>query len=261
MAENPKQARLSPLQDMAGFEAPFAAAVFGASGGIGAAMTDRLLACESVAHVHTFSRRPPAREHARLDWQPVDLEDEASLQAAAGHVRKLDKAPLRLVIVASGLLHDATMQPEKALRHLDPSHMSRAFAVNATGPALVAKHLLPLMPRRGRSVLAALSARVGSIGDNRAGGWYAYRASKAALNMLLKNIAIEAGRKYPDLVVLGLQPGTVDTALSRPFQGAVKQEDLFTPQQAANALLRTIDELDARHSGGLFDWAGEAFPP
>jgi NAD(P)-dependent dehydrogenase (short-subunit alcohol dehydrogenase family) len=219
------------------------AAVIGASGGIGGALADALAADAAFAEVLRFSRRGALA---------LDATDEASVAAAAAQAGALD-----LVVVAVGLLHDGPdFQPEKDLRALDAERLSRSFAVNAIGPALVAKHFLPLLPRRGRGVFACLSARVGSISDNTAGGGYGYRASKAALNMLLKTAAIETARKRPDHVILALQPGTVDTPLSKPFQGAAKA--LMTPAESAAALLSVVDRARPAWSGGLYDWRGEA---
>jgi NAD(P)-dependent dehydrogenase (short-subunit alcohol dehydrogenase family) len=125
----------------------------------------------------------------------------------------------------------------------------------------VAKHLLPLMAPRGKTVFAALSARVGSIGDNRAGGWHAYRASKTALNMILRNLAIEVGRRNPEAICVGLHPGTVDTGLSRPFQRGLPEGQLFTPETSARHLLTVIDGLQAADSGNVLAWDGRTVPP
>lgn len=158
-----------------------------------------------------------------------------------------------MVVVASGLLHDGALQPEKSLRDLDPAAMARVFAVNSIGPILVAKHALRLMPRHGRSVIALLSARIGSISDNRLGGWYSYRASKAALNQLVRTLAIEAARTHPELVVVALHPGTVETRLSTPFRGS---RATVSPDEAAANLLRVIQGLTPADSGGFFAWDG-----
>ncbi|WP_237181169.1 SDR family NAD(P)-dependent oxidoreductase [Roseomonas haemaphysalidis] len=225
------------------------AVVVGASGGIGRALLDALHRSGAFAEVVGLSRR---------DGQ-IDLEDEASIAAATARLR--DGPPLRLLIVATGFLHDAAQQPEKTWRTLDAGAMARAYSLNAIGPALVAKHCLDLLPATGKSAFAALSARVGSIGDNRAGGWHAYRASKAALNMLLRNLAIELARRKPEALCVGLHPGTVDTSLSAPFQGGVAPGKLFSPAQSAGYLLGVLDGLTARDSGNVFAWDGKAVPP
>ena len=186
----------------------------------------------------------------------LDLEDEASIAAAAARAGRPE-----LVIVATGLLHEDGRGPEKAWGELDGAWLARAFAVNAIGPALVAKHFLPIMPREGRSVFAALSARVGSISDNKLGGWYGYRASKAALNQLVRTLSIEDRRRNKRGVVVALHPGTVDTALSRPFQGNVQPGRLFAPDRAAVQLLDVIDGFGPADSGKLFDWEGKEVQP
>ena len=161
-----------------------------------------------------------------------------------------------LAIVTTGMVHDAEQRPERALKELDPAKLARSFAINTVAPALVAKHLIPKMPRDRRAVFAVLGARVGSIGDNRTGGWHSYRASKAALVMLMKTIAIETARNRPEAIVVTLHPGTVDTGMSKPFQGNVAPEKLFTPAFAAEQLLRVIDSLTPADSGGHFAWDG-----
>ena len=186
----------------------------------------------------------------------AEVTDEASLAAAAAAL----PAPPRLVIVATGVLHGDGFAPERTLRQVDAGAMAHVLQVNSIGPALAAKHFLPLMPRQGRSLFAALSARVGSIGDNRLGGWMSYRASKAALNQLIRCFAIEMARTHRDAVVVGLHPGTVDTPLSRPFQANVPEGKLFGPDFSAAALLDVLDRLTPQESGGCFDWAGARIP-
>ncbi len=223
------------------------AVVIGASGGIGGALVCRLKAVGDHAVVHALSRSGTG----------LDLEDEASIAAAAARIA--EGPPPALVIVATGVLHGAH-SPERTYRALTAEHLMRDYRLNAIGPALVAKHLLPLMPRESRGVFAALSARVGSIGDNRLGGWHAYRASKAALNMLIRNLAIEHGRTHKAGIVVGLHPGTVATDLSAPFQAGVAPEKLFTPDHSAKQLLRVISTLEASDSGGVFAWDGQRIP-
>ena len=227
------------------------AVVIGASGGIGGAFEAALIDEGAFAIVHGLARSRGGAQH-------LDLLDETSIAAAAAHVA--EGPPPTLVIVATGLLHAGDHGPEKALRDLDPEWLAKLYAVNAIGPALVAKHFLPIMPRSGRAVFAALSARVGSIGDNRLGGWHGYRASKAALNMLVRNLAIEERRRNDRAIVVALHPGTVDTALSRPFQGNVQAGRLFDPERAALQLLDVIEGLKVPDSGKLFDFEGEEVP-
>jgi NAD(P)-dependent dehydrogenase (short-subunit alcohol dehydrogenase family) len=188
----------------------------------------------------------------------IDIEDEASISAAARQLS--DGAPLRFILVATGLLHDAALQPEKTYRALDPERLLRSFRINAIGPALVAKHMLPLVPKAGKSVFAVLSARVGSIEDNRLGGWYGYRASKAALNQLVRTIAIELGRQKPEAICIALHPGTVDTALSQPFQAGLTTKTVFSPTYSAERLLAVVEDLTAAHTGRFLAWDGQPVP-
>lgn len=228
------------------------AVVIGAAGGIGQALADALAEEGGYDVVHRFARAATGDAH-------IDITDEASIAAAAA-VATAGPTP-DLVIVATGLLHDATRGPERATKELDAAWLARNFAVNAIGPALVAKHFLPFMPKSGRSVFAALSARVGSISDNRLGGWHGYRASKAALNQLIRTIAIEERRRNSSSIVVALHPGTVDTPLSKPFQGNVAPGRLFDPSRAAVQLLDVLDGLRPPDSGKLFAWDGVEVAP
>lgn len=224
------------------------AIVVGSSGGIGSALLARLSAQPRFGAVLGLGRSSSP---------PLDLTDEASIAAAARHVQALG-ADVRLVIDASGILHAEGFAPEKSWRDLDATQMARAFAINAIGPALLMKHFLPLLPRQGRSVFATLSARVGSIGDNRLGGWYSYRASKAALNQFVRTAAIELGRRQPAALCVALHPGTVTTSLSAPFVKAGL--DVQTPEQAAGRLIDVIDRLPSGSSGSFFDHRGDPVP-
>lgn len=240
----------SPL-DLSSFSAPLRALVFGASGGVGAAMVDLLGLHARVGAVYGAART------AAAPWR-FALEDESSIAAVAAAAAA--EGPLDLVIVATGMLHEAGVQPEKSWRSLEPQALARAFAINATGPALIAKHTLGLLRRDAKSVFACLSARVGSIEDNRLGGWHAYRASKAALNMLMRNFAIELRQRNPRAICVALHPGTVDTRMSRPFQGAVPAGKLFTPERSARALLTVLDRLTPADSGRVWAWDGQPIP-
>lgn len=223
--------------------------IIGAGGGIGGAFVRALSAAHGADSVMALSRS--AGE--------IDLTDEASIAAAAARCATLG-AP-DLVIVATGMLHDAGGGPEKSLRELDAARLAQAFAINTIGPALVAKHFLPLFARDRRGVFAALSARVGSISDNRIGGWYGYRAAKAALNMTIRNLAIEWGRTHKQGICVGLHPGTVDTGLSQPFQKNVAVGKLFTPDYAAAQMLAVLDGLTPQESGKCFAWDGAEVLP
>lgn len=219
--------------------------VIGASGGIGMALAEALE--QRGEQVHRLSRRADG----------LDLTDEASISAAAG---ALPFPAIDRLIVATGMLHEEGHAPERSLRQLDGERLLRSFAVNAVGPALVLKHFAPMLRREGPSQTALLSARVGSIADNRLGGWYGYRASKAALNQLVRTAAVEIARTRPQAVMVALHPGTVDTAMSQPFQANVEPGRLFTPERSASALLDVLDGLGPEQSGGFFDWKGEPIP-
>ena len=236
---------------------PRRAAVFGASGGIGKALVEGL-AAKGVKVIHAGSRSGTAPVLPGVRPFAFDLADEASIAAAAEAMRD---DPPEWVLVATGVLTlaDGT-GPERSYKRLAAASMAEVFALNTIGPALIAKHCLALMPRGQAFRFAALSARVGSISDNRLGGWHSYRASKAALNMLLKNFALEMARTHPDGVIVGLHPGTVDSALSQPFQSNLAQGQLTAPDQAAANLLGVLAGLTPEQSGRVFDFRGEEIP-
>ncbi|KGF69840.1 C-factor [Hoeflea sp. BAL378] len=224
------------------------AVVIGASGGLGEALMEALRHNGAFAAVAGFSR---------ASEPDLDLLEEPTIRRAATAAKDTG-LELRLVVDATGFLHGCGFKPEKTLSALDPAHMAHAFAVNAIGPALLMKHFLPLMARDGKSVFATLSAKVGSIGDNRLGGWYSYRASKAALNQLVHSAAIELARKRPEAVCVALHPGTVDTGLSSGFaKGGLT---VRTAAEAAPLLLSVLDRLGPSDTGGFFDYTGEALP-
>jgi NAD(P)-dependent dehydrogenase (short-subunit alcohol dehydrogenase family) len=228
------------------------ALVMGASGAIGAALLTELRQSGGFADVLALSRQTQPALH---------LTDERSVASAAAWVAQRlaqDQLEPKLVIDATGMLHSPTHQPEKSWSQIDPLQMAQAFAVNAIGPALLMKHFLPLLPRQGRSVFATLSAKVGSIGDNRLGGWYSYRASKAALNQLVRTAAIELQRRAPGAICVSLHPGTVDSALSRPFAKTGLQ--VRSPQEAAQNLLAVIAGLRLADTGQFFSFDGELLP-
>ncbi|MGI3129578.1 SDR family oxidoreductase [Halopseudomonas pachastrellae] len=214
------------------------------SGALGQAFCELLREDPACAGVTVLSRAT----------QPgFDLLEPASIAAAAQAVAA--QAPYQLVLIATGVLHDAEIQPEKSLAAIDAEAMQSVFQINSIGPALLLQHVLPLLDRKG--ALAVLSARVGSIADNRLGGWYAYRASKAALNMLLKTAAIEHARRYPEARLLSLHPGTVVSPLSQPFRGAAAARPA---RQAAAQLLSVVDNATAADSGGFFAYDGAVIP-
>lgn len=216
-------------------------------GGIGAALAEALRAERGFDEVVVLGRR---------STPVLDLLDEASIAACAGWLAA--RGSLELVIDATGILHGPGMAPEKSWRELDPAVLAQAFAINAIGPALLMKHFLPLLPRDRRAMFATLSAKVGSIGDNRLGGWYAYRASKAALNQLVRTASIELRRSRPQAICVALHPGTVDTGLSAPFAKSGLQ--VQPPELAAKRLLTVLAGLTVEDSGEFFDYRGERLP-
>ena len=221
-----------------------AAIVIGASGGIGSALA------------HVLERRGEQVHRLSRGAGTIDLLNEDSIAQAA--VTLARDAPFSRIFVATGVLHAEGFSPERNLRDLSADRLLHSFAVNAVGPALVARHFLPLLTPEGR--FAALSARVGSISDNRLGGWYGYRASKAALNQLIRTAAIELARSKPQAICVTLHPGTVDTEMSRPFQRGVTPDKLFEPLLAAEQLVDVLDSLQPSDSGTCVDWSGRHVP-
>ena len=230
------------------------ALVIGAGGGLGAALVQTLL----IPGEHGIDG---VLSLGRSTQPAIDYSDEASLENAAAWVAAqcaVEGAELRLLIVASGFLHGAAGQPERSWAQLDADYLSEVFRINAIGPALVMKHFLPLLPRHGRCVAGFVSAKVGSIGDNALGGWYGYRAAKAALNQLVKTAAIELKRRNPEALCVALHPGTVDTALSKPFAKAGLK--LRSPEVAATELLAVLAGLEPAQTGALVDYQGKVLP-
>ncbi len=240
------------------------ALVIGAGGGLGAALVTALgrLGPQGQA-------APVVLALGRNTTPRLDYAEEATLANAARWVADeiaSHRLPLRTLIVASGYLHgvipgqsgDRPAQPERSGLQLDPAYLAHCFAVNAIGPALVVKHFFPLLTRSGPCVAAFISAKVGSIGDNTLGGWYGYRASKAALNQIVRTAAIELARRNRQAVCVALHPGTVDTPLSQPFAKAGLT--VRPPSVAASELLAVLDSLTPAQSGGFFDYRGQALP-
>lgn len=214
------------------------ALVIGASGGIGAAIVAELQA--RGVSVTALSRSVDG----------LDITDEASVGAHLGALQ----GPYDLIFVATGALHGAGQPPEKTIKALDPAAMRDQFAINCLGPAMVLKHAVPLLPRQGRAVFAALSARVGSIGDNRLGGWVSYRGAKAALNQVIHTAAIELARSHKGVICAALHPGTVATPFTENYAA---RHATVTPRTAAQNLLEVIEGLTPEDSGGFFDWQGK----
>jgi len=223
-------------------------------GGIGEALLEELPQRAPGLTVWSAGRRPrPGPRHLLLD-----LAEDASLEALAA--RLVDLTPLRLVIHTAGVLHGPELQPEKRLSQVRRSQLERSFAVNAFGPLLLAQALEPALSRQEPVQFASLSARVGSIGDNRLGGWYAFRAAKAAQNQLLRTLALEWRRRLPQACVTLLHPGTTATALSAPFRANVPAEKLFSPERAAGHLLDVLAQQGPEQSGAFLAWDGQPIP-
>lgn len=244
------------------------ALIVGATGGIGFAFVEELVKDRSIAKIYATYRRDDRdrplftladRLPDRLICLPIDLCDESQIINSIDLIQQ-NTPKLHLVINCVGILHDETLQPEKSLRHIDTENMLRYFQINSIGGVLLAKHLQKTFKHPERSVFATISAKVGSISDNRLGGWYGYRASKAALNMLLRNVAIEYARTCPQNIVVSLHPGTTATPLSEPFQKNVPAEKLFSPQKTASQLLAVINNLKIEDSGEFFSWDGTRLP-
>ncbi|MFN0263137.1 SDR family oxidoreductase [Tepidamorphus sp. 3E244] len=224
----------------------FRALVIGASGGIGGAIHAALETDSACARVDALSRKT---------HPGFDLTDETSIEAAAKTLS--DSDPFSLIVDCTGILDTSFDRPEKALKDITPGAFAENFAVNATGPALLFKHLSPLLAREGKCAFATLSARVGSIGDNGLGGWYGYRAAKAALNQIVRCAAIEIGRKLPQSVCLALHPGTIESALTRPHAGG---RFTHSAEEAAANLLGVIDKAGPEQSGSFLAYDGSTIP-
>jgi NAD(P)-dependent dehydrogenase (short-subunit alcohol dehydrogenase family) len=230
--------------------------VIGASGGIGQALVRQLAAWPEVEAVTaTWRRERPAIADAKVILQQLDAGDEAAVTAWADAQGEID-----WLINAAGMLHTPNQGPEKTIRQFDPAFFLQNMAVNAVPSLLLAKHLQPKFKHGRPAVFATVSAKVGSIEDNRLGGWFSYRASKAALNMGLKTLAIEWRRTLPNVTVAALHPGTTDTALSKPFQRNVPPDQLFTPERSVGDMLQVLRGLTPQDSGSFWAFDGERLP-
>lgn len=244
---------------------PLNVLVVGATGGIGLALSQALACRTQVAHLFLAARNASrndgvvalaASHPTRVTVLDCDIGDEQSLASLAAAI--MGRVPaLHMTINASGALHGNALQPEKALAQVTLESLQASFSINAFAPILLAKALMPLLRRSQPTVFASLSARVGSIGDNRLGGWYSYRAAKAAQNQLLKTLAIELTRLNRQSIVLALHPGTTDTVLSKPFQHNVPPSRLFTPAFTASQLLSVISQRSPADSGQFYAWDGD----
>ena len=244
------------------------ALIVGASQGIGLGFVKKLLNHSPSTHIYaTYRDRESgmglmelaAKYPDRLVTLAMDITDESQISAGIETIQKqTDK--LDYVINCVGILHEGNLAPEKSLRQINAEQLTRYFQVNSIGSILLAKHLLPLFRHGDRNIFASISAKVGSIGDNRLGGWYGYRASKAALNMFMKTASIEYARRAKKTIVVTLHPGTTDTKLSQPFQRNVPAEKLFSVERTVNQLFDVLDNLKQTDSGQFFSWDGSRLP-
>lgn len=235
-------------------------AIIGSSGAIGNAVSDNLINDESIDIIYKFSRSMSVKENERVKNIFLDIEDEESIKSSLDHVPSDTK--FDLVFVATGILHnDKEIFPEKSIKDIDIDKLKKVILVNTIGPTLIGKYFIPYLRKDEKSVFAFLSARVGSISENKLGGWYSYRASKTALNQIIKNFSIEIKRTNKNAIFVGLQPGTVKSFLSKPFERNVKEDNLFTPEYSAEKLLQVINDLSPDDSGKFFAWNGEEIQP
>ena len=235
-------------------------AVVGSSGAIGNSICKKLINDDSVEEVYKFSRVIKNEDTDKIKNIEIDIEDENSIKSC---VEKLpSNIKFDLIFVATGILHnDNDIFPEKSIKDISIDKLQKVFLVNTIGPTLVGKYFIPFLRKDARSVFAFLSARVGSISDNKLGGWYSYRASKTALNQIIKNFSIEVKRSNTNAIFVGLQPGTVKSYLSKPFEKNVKADKLFTPDYSAEKLLIVISNLTNEDSGKVYAWDGEEIGP
>ena len=236
-------------------------AIIGSSGAIGNALVRHLSKLYPQASIYAFSHSETNTMgfSKKTSVFHIDYTREASLANSANIAAKKHK--LDLVLVATGILHSSSITPEKSLKALSAEQFQSLFMANTIFPALVAKHFIPKMETKSRAVFAALSARVGSISDNKLGGWYAYRASKAALNMVIKNLSIEVARYNSKVIIVGLHPGTVDSALSKPYQSNLAPAKLFTAEFSASKLIEVLVNLTTSESGCCVAWDGKVIKP
>jgi NAD(P)-dependent dehydrogenase (short-subunit alcohol dehydrogenase family) len=241
--------------------------IVGAGRGIGHEFVQQLSRNPQIERLYATCRHPEtasdlltlAKQEAKLQVLPMDVTEEAQIQTTIGQIQA-QTPQLHGVINCVGLLHDGDFQPEKGLRQIDTEKLLRYFQVNSISGILLAKHLVPLFKHSQPSLFATLSAKVGSIEDNQIGGWYGYRASKAALNMLMKNAAIEYKRSCPNTIIAQLHPGTTDTQLSQPFQKNVPPEKLFSTERTVKQLLDVLAGLSIADSGNFWSWNGDRLP-
>jgi len=233
-------------------------AIIGSSGAIGNAFVEHYIKDSSVENIFTFSRNATDHVSEKVSSFEIDVESQDSIQKAASY---LEGCYLDRVIIASGVLHTESFGPEKSIKDLNYETLSKVYSVNTIGPALVGKYFLPLLNKENKSVMAFLSARVGSISDNKVGGWYSYRSSKSALNQIVKNFSIEMKRSNPNAIILALQPGTVESKFSEPFKKNISKDKLFSPDFSVDMMSKVIESADTSSSGNFIAWDGEVISP
>ena len=235
-------------------------AVIGSSGAIGNSISKLLKSEISVESVYNFSRSAISESSEKEKNIYIDIENEDSIIES---IKKIPKdIKFDLIFVATGILHnDEDIYPEKSIKDISGNKLKKVLMVNTIGPALIGKYFIPFLNKNNKNVFAFLSARVGSISNNKIGGWYSYRASKSALNQIIKNFSIEIKRSNPNSIFVGLQPGTVKSNLSKPFQKNVNSKNLFSPDYSAKKLLDVINNLSIEDTGKLFAWDGEEIHP
>ncbi len=234
-------------------------ALIGSSGAIGHAMVHRLATSFPNAQIHAVSRSQTVFDSENVLHHVMNYKNENSLEETAQKV-SLNNG-LDLIFLATGILHNERVSPERSLNEINSNSLEELFWTNTIFPTLVAKHFLPKLNKDTQSIFAALSARVGSISDNRLGGWYGYRASKAALNMILKTASIEMKRKNRNAIVVGIHPGTVESPLSKPFKNNIPAQKLFTPELSAEKILQVLLKLTPQQTGRCFAWDGTEIEP
>ena len=233
--------------------------VIGSSGAIGNAFIKRFSILFKQASIFGFSSNQFSQSSQNIMYNYINYKNENSIKKAALIASK--KSTIDILIIATGILHYGEIMPEKSLRNLSFKKFHLLFEVNTILPALIMKHFIPRLNKKSKSILAILSARVGSIADNKMGGWYSYRASKAALNMVIKNAAIETSRNNKNAIIVGLHPGTVISQLSKAFQSNVPEEKLFTSDYSVKKMLEILKKLTSEHTGQFFSWDGKKIIP
>ena len=233
--------------------------ITGVGGAIGQAFVNRIATIDSVEKINVFSRSKQNFHSKKVFDHVINYKIEDEIKEAADFSSKNNT--LDLVIVTNGILHDNNIFPEKKISDITEEKFKEVFFINTILPSIIAKHFIPKLSKNNQSILAFMSARVGSISDNKLGGWYAYRASKSALNMMIKNLSIEVGRKNKNAILVGLHPGTVNSKLSKPFQSNVPEKKLFTPDQSVSYLLQVLSKLKNEDSGKIFAWDGSEILP